>query len=199
MSQTRALALTLGAGTSFVAGFATARFTASGPANESDLASEAARGVRSPSPVPPARIAPPAEAPAAEAQQPTIEACVTALACDCPLPPPPDVDPSYLEPRVREWLDEASERCPDFAARAQILDCSEFPCMLMIGTSDPNGEGKSDPLDLACGGTGADPNVAYLGVTGAPGDFYHLWSFRPEDGADYTHREFVRASRMPAK
>ena len=107
------------------------------------------------------------------------------------------MDARYLEPAIEAWLDTVSSECAAFRDRRQVLDCAEFPCMLMVEVKDARGEREASMSALTCGlAEGSGPDAKYMGFTGGPGNFFHLWSFRPPDAYEYSHREFVRSTKL---
>jgi hypothetical protein len=119
------------------------------------------------------------------------------LGCDCPLPPPADIDPDYLPQGVETWLDDLERRCGTLDGRAISLDCSEWPCMLTVEIEDREETMRDDLTNhLTCGDTDG-PQLVHQGSIGSSyDDIHHVFVVRPADVLEYRQREFVRMANL---
>lgn len=124
-----------------------------------------------------------------------VEACIQTHHCDCPPPPPADLEDRYSETAVEAWIRELTAQCPGFADRELVVSCDEFPCLVGISIDEDDAMKRSPEVDATCG-LAAEPDAPDLVVvanTSLNDDWYVVFAVRPRGMHDYVTREIGRA------
>lgn len=186
-----------------------------GLAIDSDQSGQSERGVDHPSGIEPrlqSKVKPSAPSEKDRPQPDDVEASssdvlglllkANAAGCDCPLPPPEGIDRRYLEDGVQDWLSDLTERCPQFGQRDVELDCSEYPCILMVESLDSDADMVFDRernQHILCrenGSLPSEPIVYFRGDLGNDDQTWYVMVLRPDEGVNYRNREMARYAEL---